>query len=227
MRQIVRSFNELYGQAVLRKGSEAAVESSLPTIKSPAVLGKLPDSYYLSELSRRVFRAGLKHAMVDAKWPAFEQAFHGFDPVRVAYMSDDELEALMSNAAIIRHLGKIKSVRNNAQMVLDIAKQHGSFALWIAAWPTDNIVALWTVLKKQGTQLGGQSGARFLRMVGKDTFLLTDDVNSILIREGVVDKNPTSQKDLRKIQDAFNHWHQQCRRSLSEISRIISFIPES
>jgi 3-methyladenine DNA glycosylase Tag len=77
--------------------------------------------------------------------------------------------------------------------------------------------------EKNGTQMGGRSGPSFLRMVGKDTMLLTDDVVSVLKAEGVVEKIPTSQKDLRKVQDFFNLWKQESGRSLSEISRITSF----
>ena len=38
-------------------------------------------------MSLRIFRAGLKHSLVDAKWPAFEEVFAGFEPARVVAMS--------------------------------------------------------------------------------------------------------------------------------------------
>ena len=41
---------------------------------------------------RRVFRAGLRHSMVDACWPEFERVFHGFNVRAVAAMSDEALE---------------------------------------------------------------------------------------------------------------------------------------
>ena len=43
-----------------------------------------------------------------------------------------------------------------------------------------------------------------------------------LIGEGVVDKNPTAQRDLKAAQAAFNAWRAQSGRSLSEISRILA-----
>ena len=43
-------------------------------------------------MSLRIFRAGLRHSVVDDKWPAFEEAFHGFEPRRVRAMSDEEVE---------------------------------------------------------------------------------------------------------------------------------------
>ena len=219
----MRSFKSIYDTAVLHKGSVAAVESSLPSVLSPEQLRQISDDRYLSEISRRIFRAGLRHAMVDAKWPAFERVFRGFKPLAVALMSDEELEALTRDESIIRHFGKIKAVRANAIWLLDIIREHGSVGDFIADWPSKDIVGLWTLMKKQGTQLGGQSAARLLRMVGKDTFLLTDDVVNVLKAEEIVHKLPTSQKDLRAVQQAFNFWQEESGRSLAQISRIISY----
>ena len=42
--------------------------------------------------------------------------------------------------------------------------------------------------------------------MGKDTFMLSNDVVAALIREGVVDKTPTSKKALAQVQGAFNEW---------------------
>tara|TARA_B100000446_G_C10547036_1_gene338852 strand:+ start:3212 stop:3883 length:672 start_codon:yes stop_codon:yes gene_type:complete len=223
----MRDFRSIYETAVMHKGSVDAVENNLPSYRTEGKLQQLSDDRYLSTLSQRIFRAGLKHAMVDAKWPRFEQVFKGFNPGEVAIMSDEDIDTLMADTSIIRHLGKLKAVRANATWMLDVAEQNGSFAALIASWPATNITGLWQLLKKQGAQLGGQSGARFLRMVGKDTFLLTDDVVAVLKAESVVDKVPSSQRDLRLVQAAFNQWHEESGRPLCEISRIISFTTHS
>lgn len=201
----------------------AAVEAALPLPKTATALRQLSDDRYLSEMSRRVFRAGLTHAVVDSKWPQFEQVFYGFSPRRVAMMSDDELEALMHNREIIRHFGKIKAVRVNAIWMLDVIAEYGSFGEMIADWDSREIVWLWQSLKKHGSQLGGMSASRFLRMVGKDTFLLTDDVLAVLKADGVISKMPTSKRDLQAVQDVFNGWADESGRSLAEISRIVSY----
>ena len=156
--------------------------------------------------TRRIFRAGLKHSLVDSKWPAFETAFFGFDPYKVSLLGDEQIEKMMQNESLIRHLGKLKAARANALLVSEISEQNGGFGCFLAAWPITDIVALWTLLKKEGTQLGGNSGASFLRMVGKDTFMLTDDVVTALKAQGVIDKRPTAQRDLKLVQEAFNLW---------------------
>ncbi len=44
-------------------------------------------------------RAGLKHSLVDANWPAFEQVFFGFDPEKVVLMGAEHLERLDAGCA--------------------------------------------------------------------------------------------------------------------------------
>jgi len=87
----------------------------------------MTDSEYLSLMYRRIFRAGLKHIMVDTRWPVFEEVFYGFDIERVMSMSDDALEDLMKDRRIIRHWGKIKSVRANTQRFFDLLQSADIF----------------------------------------------------------------------------------------------------
>lgn len=215
-------FDELLSAAVLNKGSKKVVEGNLPTPKTHKALEQLSDAFYLSTMTRRIFQAGLRHSVIDAKWPQFEQVLNQFNPLPCAHMSDEKLDELMSNRALIRHLGKMKSIRTNAAMVLNLAREPGGFGAFVASWPSNNIVGLWTKLKKEGAQLGGMSGARFLRLAGKDTFLLTDDVVAVLKHQGVVSKMPTSQKDLAAVQEVFNLWQKQAGLPYCQVSRIVS-----
>lgn len=63
----MRSFQSIYDTAALHKGGSAVVEANLPRVLTADQLRNLGDNRYLSDMSRRIFRAGLKHAMVDAK----------------------------------------------------------------------------------------------------------------------------------------------------------------
>jgi len=217
----MKSYQWIYDHVMERVEREKVV-ARYDQVRSVEEITQLDDSYLLSNLSRRVFRAGIKHSVVDAKWPEFEKAFFGFVPQKVALMSDDQLEKLMQNDKIIRHWGKIKSTRLNAFMVTEYIEKYGSFASFIAQWPVDDIVGLWIELKKQGAHLGGNSAAYFLRLIAKDTFVLTDDVVAALIAQGIVDRRPTSQRDLRLVQQAFNQWHEQSGEPLSHISRLLA-----
>lgn len=218
----MKSFNWIYEHVQQHKSGED-IEALLPVPKSSAEMKQVPDDRILSDMVRRVFRAGLKHSLVDSKWPEFEKAFFGFDPEKISLMNDEQLENLMQNEKLIRHWGKIKSTRINAMLVHEKAQEHGSFASFIAEWPEENIIGLWELLKKQGNQLGGNSGSYFLRMIGKDTFILTDDVVAALKAQGIVEKKPTAKRDLIKVQEAFNQWQQESGRPLCQISRLLSY----
>lgn len=219
----MRDYPWLYEYCLNRFGSVEALEARLPQARTPAELAAVNDDRYLSLISLRIFRAGLKHSLVDAKWPAFEEVFFGFDPEKVVLMGGERLENLMQDARLIRHLGKLKSVPRNAQFVLDIAREYGSFGKLLAQWPSSDIVGLWKLLAKRGNQLGGMSAPRFLRMAGKDTFVLSDDVVAALKAQEIVDKAPTSQKDLAQVQAAFNTWQEQSGRPLCHLSMMLSY----
>ncbi|WP_394236378.1 DNA-3-methyladenine glycosylase I [Pseudomonas anguilliseptica] len=218
----MRDYKWLNEYCLNRFGSAAALEAMLPQPRSAEELRAIPDDRYLSILSLRIFRAGLKHSLVDAKWPAFEQVFFGFDPEKVVLMGAERLENLMQDARIIRHLGKLKSVPRNAQFILDVQKEKGSFGALIADWPVSDVVGLWKYLAKHGSQLGGLSAPRFLRMIGKDTFVPTDDMVAALKAQKIIDKAPTSLKELATVQAAFNQWQEQSGRPLSQLSVMLA-----
>lgn len=219
----MRDYQWLHEYCLNRFGSAAELEARLPQARSAEELRAVADDRYLSLLSLRVFRAGLKHSLVDAKWPAFEEVFFGFEPHKVVLMGEEHLERLMHDERLIRHLAKLKSVPRNAQFVLDVAREHGSFGAWLADWPASDIVGLWRYIGKHGSQLGGLSAPRFLRMAGKDTLIPTDDVVAALKAQGVVDKTPTSQRDLAAVQAAFNAWHAQSGRPLCQLSMMLAW----
>ena len=218
----MKSWSDLCEQALnLHPGMSLEELLGLPPLARERLLD-LSDDRIFSILTRRVFRAGLKHALVDAKWPAFEKTFYHFKPDAVQEMSDEMLEALMHNDQIIRHFGKIRATRDNAILMTDLAHEKGSVAQLIADWPEEDIIGLWTLLKRRGKQLGGNSGAYFLRMLGKDTFILTDDVVAALKAQGVIDRRPTALRDLKRVQEAFNELREQSRRPLCQISRLMA-----
>ena len=101
-----------------KRHGAAALDARLPQPKTASELAATPDDRYLSQMSLRIFRAGLKHSLVDARWPAFEEVFSGFDPRRVRAMPDEAMEKLLGDARLIRHWGKLKSVRDNAAAML-------------------------------------------------------------------------------------------------------------
>ena len=88
--------------------------------------------------------------------------------------------------------------------------------------PATGIVELWEALAKRFSQMGGNSGPTFLRMVGKDTFILTPSVTAALKHWGAVDAPPKNRKDRAAVQSAFNAWAAETGRPLCQLSLILA-----
>ncbi len=218
----LQTFSSIFERAAERKGGVSALEDLLGKPKTAAQLKKVADGEVLAEMTKCVFRSGFVWKVIENKWPGFEKAFHGFDVTRCAMLSDEEMEALADNAEIVRNAKKIESVRRNAQYVLDVRGEHGSFGNYLAAWPEDDFVGLWDELKKRGDRLGGQTGRFFLRFIGRDTPMFSKDVVKAMIGAGVVDKEPTGKAALNATQEAFNQWRAESGRTYTEISRVLA-----
>ncbi len=216
------AFEQILNRTASRCDGLAEVEKELPKPKSLKQLQKLSDAECLSLMSLRIFRAGLKHSVVDAKWPAFEEVFSGFNPEKLRLLSDDDIDGFMQDTRIIRHFGKVKSVRSNAQAIIDIQNDYKSMGDYLAQWPINDIVGLWADLKKRFSQLGGMSGPYFLRMVGKDTFIFTNDVVKALNQFEVIDGEPKTKKVIATVQDAFNQWHDESEYPLCAMSKVLA-----
>ena len=72
-------------------------------------------------------QAGLSWETILKRRNGYRKAFHNFNPIQVASMSDTELAALMKNEGIIRNRLKIFSARKNALAFLNIQTELGSF----------------------------------------------------------------------------------------------------
>jgi DNA-3-methyladenine glycosylase I len=77
------------------------------------------------------FQAGLSWRTILRKRPAFERAFAGFDPKRVAAFGRREKAALVKDAGIVRHRGKIEAAVGNARAFLTVQKECGSFDAYV------------------------------------------------------------------------------------------------
>jgi DNA-3-methyladenine glycosylase I len=76
-------------------------------------------------------QAGLNWETILKKRDGYREAFQGFDPVKVAAMSDADLEGLLQNTAIIRNRLKVFGARKNAIAFLQIQQEFGSFDRYV------------------------------------------------------------------------------------------------
>ena len=140
----MRSFDEIYAIAAKRKGGPKALEKHLAEHKpkSRAALAKIPDDRWLATMTRCVFQAGFSWRVIENKWAGFEAAFDAFNVKRCAMMSEKKIDALLADKRIVRNARKIMSVPANAQLLLELATEHGSAAKFFADWPDADYVGL-------------------------------------------------------------------------------------
>lgn len=216
-------FDEILNIAISATGSREILSERLPRPLSSSNLQEIKDDRFLSMISRCIFRAGFVWKVVDKKWANFEKTFLNFNPLAVAYLSDDRLEEIASDKSIIRNFTKILATRTNAAYVIEKQDEHGSFSKYIADWPEHKIVNLWFEMKRDGSRLGGMTGPMILRSMGKDTFLPTTDVIDALTKYGFVKTHSNgSKKDLERVQEIFNLLREESNLSLSQISKVLA-----
>ncbi|WP_430398329.1 DNA-3-methyladenine glycosylase I [Ferrovibrio sp.] len=215
------AFKTIWARAAKRKGGDKALQALLPKVPDQKALAKLNDDRVLAEMTRRVFSAGFVWQVIDAKWDGFEAAFLSFQPKKLLHKSDEFWEKLASDARIVRNGQKIMTVRANAQFILEIAAEHGSFGKFLQSWPVADQVGLMELLAKRGSRLGGNTGQYLLRFLGKDGFVTSNDVITCLRDAGVeLSQTAASKKDLRKIQDQFNAWAKESSLPYMHVSRV-------
>ncbi|MEZ9896699.1 DNA-3-methyladenine glycosylase I [Vibrio breoganii] len=219
----LEKFSDIYQRAAKRKGGSAQLEARLSVPFSTEDIAKIPDDRWLSIFSLKVFQSGMSWKVVRDKWPNFEELFFGFKPELLLMLSDEHWETKAKDPKIIRHFGKVMTIKTNAEMLMDARLTHGSFAKMVSEWPSENITGLWDHLKKHGARLGGNTGPYALRQMGVDTFILSSDVESYLRNYGIIDGGRDTKKSRAAANKAFSHWQQESGRSLSEISQVIAF----
>lgn len=216
-------FAEIRARAEVRKGGAAALASLLGPKPDNATLAGLPDDRVLAAMAQRIFAAGFVWSVIESKWPGFEEAFLGFEPKRLLFQPDDFWHDLAADARIVRNPQNIRAVRDNAAFVARVSDEHGGFGRFLAGWPADDQIGLTAYLAKHGSRLGGNTGPFLLRALGWDAFILWSDVVGALRDAGLdIAPNPTSKKDLARVQAQINQWAAETGLPRVHISRILA-----
>lgn len=228
------SFKALFQRAAERKGGVKRLElllgkrilgkKLLDDNAAQQSIAKLNDDRVLAAFTKQIFKSGFVWRVVENKWPDFEEHFFNFNLEKVLMMPEEMLERKAADPKIIRNYNKVKTIKANAQMMFDVTiEKNISFAQFINDWPSDDIIGLWAFLKKHGQRLGGNTGPYALRLLGKDTFILSSDVEAYLRAQKIIDGGLQSKKSLTAIQAHFNKLQSESGYSLTQLSRLIAF----
>ncbi len=219
----MEKFQTIYQRAAERKGGEKALEHLLSDVHSSEDIANLTDDRVLSAMTKKIFQSGFVWRVVENKWQDFEDSFFNFDITKILMMPEEMLEKKAADPKIIRNFNKVKTIKANAQMIFEEQQNGHSFAEFIAQWPSDNIIGLWSYLKNKGQRLGGNTGPYALRVLGKDTFLLSNDIEAYFRANKIITGGLQSKSSLQAIQASFNQLREESGYSLSQLSRLIAF----
>jgi DNA-3-methyladenine glycosylase I len=89
------------------------------------------DNELFCRLVMEINQAGLSWHTILVKEKNFRKAYHNFDIKKVSRYGEKDFERLMNDAGIIRNRLKINAAIHNAQVLLEIQKDCGSFRNWL------------------------------------------------------------------------------------------------
>jgi len=222
----MESFQALYHRAAERKGGEQKLDLLLNDDSyygGDIPLQQLGDDRILSAFTKKVFQSGFVWRVVENKWDNFEESFFNFDIEKILMMPEEMMERKAADPKIIRNFNKVKTIKANAQMIFEEQQNGHSFAEFLANWPSADIIGLWAYLKKSGQRLGGNTGPYSLRALGKDTFLLSRDIEAYFRAHDLISGGIQTKTSLNVIQNSFNQWQTECDLSLTKLSRLVAF----
>lgn len=89
------------------------------------------DDELFGRLLLEINQAGLSWTTILNKQDNFRKAYHGFSIKKVAAYGEKDRQRLLADAGIIRNRLKVEAAITNAQTILQLQKEYGSFKQWI------------------------------------------------------------------------------------------------
>jgi len=89
------------------------------------------DNLLFERFILEINQAGLSWITILKKADHFRNAYHGFDIEKIAAYGDEDIARLLADAGIIRNRLKINAAVVNAQRVLELRSDSGSFKGWL------------------------------------------------------------------------------------------------
>jgi DNA-3-methyladenine glycosylase I len=124
------------------------------------------DNELFERLVLEIFQAGLSWTTILKKQENFEKAFHHFNIQEVASYQEPDRQRLLNDAGIIRNRLKIDATIHNANVILHLQREFGSFKNWLDHHHPLTLQA-WIKLFKQTFKFtGGEIVNEFLLSTG-------------------------------------------------------------
>ena len=124
------------------------------------------DSELFCRLILEINQAGLSWSTILKKADNFYRAYDGFVIEKVAAYDDVNRQRLMNDAGIVRNRLKINAAIVNANRIIEIQQQHGSFKQWLDKHRHYTKVEWTKLFKKTFVFTGGEIVSEFLMSTG-------------------------------------------------------------
>lgn len=124
------------------------------------------DNELFERLMLEINQAGLSWITILKKANNFRAAYHGFDIARVAAYGEDDRARLLADPGIIRNRLKINAAIVNAQRILALQKEYGSFKGWLDSHHPQTLENWVRIFKRTFVFTGGEIVKEFLVSTG-------------------------------------------------------------
>lgn len=124
------------------------------------------DNLLFERLVLEINQAGLSWLTILKKKEAFQKAFRYFDVAKVANFKAKDRERLLADASIIRNRLKIDAAIANANTILGLQKEYGSFQAWLQHHHPLAKEEWVSLFKKTFRFTGGEITGEFLMSTG-------------------------------------------------------------
>ena len=124
------------------------------------------DNELFCRLVMEINQAGLSWETILNKEQNFRAAFDNFDILKVANYGESERERLLNDAGIIRNKLKVNAAIHNAQQIIVLQKEYGSFEEWLDRHHPLSREEWTKLFKKTFKFVGGEIVNEFLMSTG-------------------------------------------------------------
>jgi DNA-3-methyladenine glycosylase I len=124
------------------------------------------DNLLFERLVLEINQAGLSWITILKKADNFRKAYHGFNLAKVAKYTERDRARLLSDAGIVRNRLKVNAAVVNAQKILELKKEFGSFKGWLDAHHPRTKEAWVKLFKTTFVFTGGEIVNEFLMSTG-------------------------------------------------------------
>ena len=124
------------------------------------------DNLLFERLILEINQAGLSWITILKKADNFRNAYHGFKIEKIAKYGEKDHTRLLADAGIIRNRLKINAAIVNAQKVLELREEHGSFKGWLDTYHPLSKDEWTKLFKKTFVFTGGEIVNEFLMSTG-------------------------------------------------------------